>query len=169
MAENGAIFFDPRSRRNRALCQPPPHALVESLRQRGVTPLEIGQVIVATDTVHHREVQARSRRSACRSTSFSIRTRLMILPRGVDKATGLAAALAELNLSPTETVAVGDAENDAAMLAACGQGVAVANGLPASKRQPIGSLRSAAGQGVIELVERLLARGDLRLETWGLR
>ena len=41
----------------------------------------------------------------------------MVLPSGVNKATGLAAALSELGLSPHNVVGVGDAENDHAFLA----------------------------------------------------
>ena len=41
---------------------------------------------------------------------------VMILPSGVNKATGLAAALEELGLSPHNVVGVGDAENDHAFL-----------------------------------------------------
>ena len=44
---------------------------------------------------------------------------VMVLPTGVNKATGLAAALDELGLSPHNVVGVGDAENDHAFLALC--------------------------------------------------
>jgi len=44
---------------------------------------------------------------------------VMVLPSGVSKATGLRAALAELDLSPRNVVGVGDAENDHAFLALC--------------------------------------------------
>jgi HAD superfamily hydrolase (TIGR01484 family) len=37
---------------------------------------------------------------------------VMVLPSGINKATGLRAALDELQLSPHDAVAVGDAEND---------------------------------------------------------
>ena len=55
---------------------------------------------------------------------------VMILPSGTSKATGLAAALKEMGLSPHNVVAVGDAENDHALLALCECSVAVANALP---------------------------------------
>ena len=42
---------------------------------------------------------------------------VMVLPSGVNKATGLDAALDELGLSPHNVVGVGDAENDHAFLA----------------------------------------------------
>ena len=44
---------------------------------------------------------------------------VMVLPAGVNKATGLSAALKELDLSPHEVVGIGDAENDHAFLSLC--------------------------------------------------
>ena len=63
---------------------------------------------------------------------------VMVLPTGVNKATGLDAALQGLGLSRHNVVAVGDAENDHALLAAREFGVAVANALPSlkSERRP---------------------------------
>jgi hydroxymethylpyrimidine pyrophosphatase-like HAD family hydrolase len=80
-----------------------------------------------------------------------------VLPAGVDKASGLAAALDELGLSSTDAVGVGDAENDQAFLATCGTSVAVANALPALKEQVDLVTRGEAGPGVVEVVDRLLA------------
>jgi hypothetical protein len=56
------------------------------------------------------------------------RGRVMVLPQGVSKATGLAAALRTLRLSPRNTLAIGDAENDHELLRAAEVGVAVAWG-----------------------------------------
>ena len=50
----------------------------------------------------------------------------MVLPAGVNKASGLAAALTRLQLSPLNVVGIGDAENDHAFLRACGCAVASA-------------------------------------------
>src|SRR3970282_1393356 len=58
---------------------------------------------------------------------------VMVLPAGVNKAAGLAVALHELELSPHNVVAVGDAENDHAFMHACGCSAAVANALPLVK------------------------------------
>ena len=80
----------------------------------------------------------------------------MILPCGVNKASGLAAALEELQLSPHNVVGVGDAENDHAFLRAVGFGVAVDNALPQVKKTADLVTEGARGDGVIELVEHLL-------------
>ena len=58
---------------------------------------------------------------------------VMVLPPGVNKASGLAAALEALQLSPVNVVGIGDAENDHAFLSLCGCSVAVANALDAVK------------------------------------
>jgi hypothetical protein len=80
----------------------------------------------------------------------------MILPSGVNKATGLAAALEDLKLSPHNVVAVGDAENDHAFLRTSGYGVAVANALPAVKETADLVTSGARGKGVEELIRRLI-------------
>lgn len=51
----------------------------------------------------------------------------MVLPSGINKATGLAAALKELGLSLHNVIGIGDAENDHTFLRTVGLGVAVAN------------------------------------------
>jgi hydroxymethylpyrimidine pyrophosphatase-like HAD family hydrolase len=81
----------------------------------------------------------------------------MALPTGVNKATGLAAALDELGLSPHEVIGVGDAENDHALLRACGLGAAVANALPMLKKAADIVLDKPRGDGVAELIDRVVA------------
>jgi hydroxymethylpyrimidine pyrophosphatase-like HAD family hydrolase len=81
---------------------------------------------------------------------------VMVLPAGVTKASGLQAALQELNLAPEQVAAVGDAENDHALLNLCGFPAAVANAVPALKERAAWVTQAPNGNGVIELVERLL-------------
>lgn len=80
----------------------------------------------------------------------------MILPSGVNKATGLAAALKELGLSPHNVVGIGDAENDHAFMRACGLSVAVANALPAVKDTADLVTKGERGEGVKELARKLI-------------
>ena len=84
----------------------------------------------------------------------------MILPSGVNKASGLQAALQALGLSPETVIGVGDAENDHAFLEICGLPVAVANAVPALKTKAALVTQHSAGAGVTELIESTL-RGDL--------
>jgi hypothetical protein len=81
----------------------------------------------------------------------------MVLPPGVNKATGLAAALDDLRLSLHNVVGIGDAENDQAFLRLCGCAAAVANALPSIKEQADIVTSGARGAGVREIAERLVA------------
>ena len=72
----------------------------------------------------------------------------MILPSGINKATGLRAALKEMGLSAHETVGVGDAENDHAFLTLCECSVAVANALPSLQEHADIVTRGDHGIGV---------------------
>src|SRR5262249_28865996 len=85
---------------------------------------------------------------------------VMALPSGVNKATGLAAALHALRIAPRDIVGVGDAENDQAFLKACGLSVAVSNALDEVKAQADLTTAGAGGDGVQELIERLVG-GEL--------
>ena len=81
---------------------------------------------------------------------------VMILPSGVNKATGLDAGLKELGFSAETCVGAGDAENDHAFLSFCGFGAAVANALPMLKGRADLVTTASHGAGVAELIERLL-------------
>src|SRR5215470_8882850 len=48
IAENGALLYRPASQEIRTLAEPPPPRFVAELRARGVAPLVIGRVIVAS-------------------------------------------------------------------------------------------------------------------------
>ncbi|HEX6737314.1 MAG TPA: HAD hydrolase family protein, partial [Vicinamibacteria bacterium] len=81
---------------------------------------------------------------------------VMILPSGINKGSGLAAALREMNLSYHNVVGVGDAENDHALLAACECGVAVANAVPMLKERADHVTPASDGEGVRELAGALV-------------
>lgn len=156
VAENGAVLFDPASNETRLLGEPAERALLDELAARGVSPLSVGEVIVATRDRHGPTVRTvltelRSEREVVLNKSA-----VMIVPRGVGKASGLRAALSELRASAERTVAVGDAENDLEMLRLCGLGVAVADALPLLKDMADEVTTADNGAGVVELITRLL-------------
>jgi hypothetical protein len=82
---------------------------------------------------------------------------VMILPSGVNKASGLKVVLEELGYSPHNTVGIGDAENDHAFLNLCECSVAVANALPSLKDLADHVTSGDHGTGVSQLIESLLA------------
>ncbi|MBC7052099.1 HAD family phosphatase, partial [Salmonella enterica subsp. enterica serovar Enteritidis] len=135
VAENGALLYTPKPPVVRLLASPPPPEFAASLRLRGVTPLSCGRIIVATWQPHEQTVLSVIREQGLELEVIFNKGAGMVLPSGVNKATGLAAALAELGVEPDHVVGVGDAENDHSLLAACGLGVAVANAVPALKKR----------------------------------
>ena len=161
VAENGAILYRPVTRNTRVLAQPPPPRLVEELRRRGVQPLSLGRVVVATEQPNETTVLEVIRELGLELQVILNKGSVMVLPASVDKATGLTAALGELALSPANVVGIGDAENDQAFLEMCGFGIAVANALDAVKARADYVTRGRAGAGVREVIESLIA-DDLR-------
>ncbi len=157
VAENGALLYRPVEREERLLAEPPSEAFVAELRRRQVAPLSIGRVIVATWEPEEQVVLDVIRELGLERQLIFNKGAVMVLPSGVNKATGLDAALEELGLSPRNSVAIGDAENDHALLGRAECAVAVANALPALKETADLITRGADGDGVRELVARLVA------------
>ncbi|UFN49707.1 HAD-IIB family hydrolase [Roseomonas sp. OT10] len=156
VAENGALLYHPETREERPLAEPPPERFAERLRELGVEPLSVGRVIVATWEPNETAVLQAIRELGLELQITFNKGAVMVLPGGVTKASGLRAALEALELSPLNCVAVGDAENDMAMLDSVGLPVAVANALPSLRERVALVTRGERGEGVAELVDRLL-------------
>ncbi|GAA3114349.1 HAD-IIB family hydrolase [Planomonospora alba] len=188
VAENGAVLYRPADRTSVPLAEAPPERFVERLRERGVDPLSVGSVIVATREPHDDTVLHAIRDLGLEMQVVFNKGAVMVLPSGVNKASGLAAALAELGVSARSTVGVGDAENDHAFLVSCECAVAVANALPAVKEHCDLVTGQDRGGGVTELIDRIIeddlagtdpqrhhvllgtgAGGEVRLPPYGLR
>lgn len=157
VAENGALFYQPRTKEVRLLAEPPPRAFVEALKEHQVAPLSAGNVIVATVRPQETTVLRTISDLGLELQVIFNQDAVMVLPSGVNKATGLAAALKDMGLSPHNVVAIGDAENDHALLSACECAAAVGNAVRALRERADWVARGGAGASVIELIDRLLA------------
>jgi hydroxymethylpyrimidine pyrophosphatase-like HAD family hydrolase len=157
VAENGALVYTPATKEIRVACTPPPPEFARELTRRGAERVAVGRCIVATwephqDTALHvihdlgLELQVIFNKGA-----------VMVLPSGVNKATGLAAALADLGFSRHNVVGIGDAENDHALLEHCECGVAVSNALPVLKARADLVTEGDHGRGVAQLMDRVIA------------
>jgi hypothetical protein len=155
--ENGALLYHPRAKSATLLCEPPKPAFVAALHARGVAPMSVGRAIIATFRPNEATILDVIREQGLELQVIFNKDAVMVLPSGVNKATGLTAALKELNLLAHETVGVGDAENDHAFLAMCGCAVAVDNALPALKERADVVTKAARGLGVVELIDRMIA------------
>ncbi len=169
VAENGALLYRPQGRETRLLADPPPAAFVERLRQEGVTPLSVGSVIVATWQPNETIVLKAIRELGLELQIIFNKGAVMVVPPGINKSTGVSAALAEIGLSPHNAVGIGDAENDHAFLGLCGCSVAVQNALPVVKESADLVTRRPRGAGVAELIGRLLADDLASLDAKAIR
>src|SRR5207248_1977094 len=155
VAENGALLYDPATRTERILAPAACEQLYDALKRDDAFPLSMGRSIIATREPYHTTALNEIKRLGLELEIIFNKGAVMVLASGVNKATGLAAALEELRLSQHNIVGVGDAENDHAFLQFCGCDVAVANALPALKERTHLVMRQPRGRGVVELIERI--------------
>jgi hydroxymethylpyrimidine pyrophosphatase-like HAD family hydrolase len=164
VAENGALLYFPDSGEERPLGDPPSPEFIEQLEKLKVHPYSVGKVIVATWKPHEDNVLKIIRDMGLEMQIIFNKDAVMVLPSGINKAFGLAKALYELNLSPLNIVAVGDAENDHAFFRAAGFSAAVANSVPMLKETADLCLDGDHGEGVSELCGLIIADDLMRFE-----
>ncbi|RIL01428.1 MAG: hypothetical protein DCC71_17715 [Proteobacteria bacterium] len=157
VAENGAVLSIEGVART--LAAPVEFELDEALVARGVA-FRRGQVLLATQAAHEPAVWDGIRALGLECQLSRNRSELMVLPTGVSKGSGVAEALADLGVSPHSAVAIGDGENDHALLRSCEIGVAVANAVPGLRRHADVVLEKQAGAGVAEFLTGAILRGE---------
>ncbi len=123
VAENGAVILL-RNGHRRVLGPPPFPVLLHELRDRGIE-FVAGRCLVDMDAEH-----AESALSIIRNNNLPLaiafnHSRLMILPRSINKSLGLIEILNILGTSTHNTIGIGNAENDYELLKECEYGVAV--------------------------------------------
>src|SRR5579871_471496 len=161
VAENGGLLYQPTKKEEKTLAPAPPEAFLRELHKRKVAPMSVGRTIVATWRPHETAVLRAIRDLGLELHVIFNKDAVMVLPSGVNKATGLKVALKEMGLSEHNVVGIGDAENDHAFISYCECAAAVANALPQLQQRADIVTHGDHGKGVIELIEQLLAH-DLR-------
>jgi hypothetical protein len=106
VVENGAVFYDPRRDRVQTLGDPPPDLFIESLIAQQVNPIQRGRVIVSTWQPHGETVQRTLAALGLDHEVILNKRAVMVLPNGVNKATGLRLALQELGLTANEIAGI---------------------------------------------------------------
>jgi HAD superfamily hydrolase (TIGR01484 family) len=165
VAENGAVVYDPENHEVQSFAQPPLDEFVHELSRRGVAPLSVGHAIIATWEPNDRIVFDMIREMGLELQVIVNKGAVMVLPSGVNKATGLRRALDALEISPHNTVGIGDAENDHVFLEACECAVAVANALDSIKARVDLVTQADHGAGVVELIDRIIASDLVELNS----
>jgi hydroxymethylpyrimidine pyrophosphatase-like HAD family hydrolase len=156
VVENGALLYTPATKEEQVLGDRPPDAFVQALRTKNVQPLDVSKVIVSTWEPHEKVVLQAIQELGLELQTILNKGVVMVLPSGVNKALRLSATLTQLGLSPDHAVAVGDAENDHAMLQLCEFSVAVANALSTVKKMVNWVTQGSRGTGAIELINHLI-------------
>jgi hydroxymethylpyrimidine pyrophosphatase-like HAD family hydrolase len=169
VAENGAVLYVPSTKEETAIAPEPPPEFIRAIEEANISPLSIGKVVVATFHPNETILLEIIRKLGLEHQVIFNKGSVMVLPPGVNKATGLDAALAKLNLSRHNVIGVGDAQNDLAFLTASECGVAVANSLDSVKEAADIVTKGDHGAGVEELIERVLANdlSNLAIERHG--
>lgn len=124
IAENGAVLHFPDSDHTSNLAPPVPAAFLAELSGRGIA-FTAGQSLVDADAADAPKLLDAIRALELPLVLVFNKGRVMTLPQGVSKGTGLRAALDTLRLSARNTLAIGDAENDHELLRLAEVGVAV--------------------------------------------
>jgi hydroxymethylpyrimidine pyrophosphatase-like HAD family hydrolase len=155
--ENGGVLYSPSKNQTTMLCPPASLDLARDLEQRGVEPVLRGRAILATRRSHEVLVL-----EAIRDLDLDLEIifngdAVMVLPAGVNKGSGLEAALHEMDLSAEAVVGVGNAENDQSFLDICACAVAVGDAVAAIKADVDFCTSGSNGSGVTELIDELVA------------
>lgn len=160
VAENGAVVV--AGSLTMPLAAAVPTEIDQALRKRGIS-FRRGEVIVATHTVHETELLEVLNHCGLDCHVLHNRGALMIVPAGISKAVGLRYALLQLGISPHSTIAVGDAENDLAMLEICEVAVAVENAIASVKERADVVLTEPGGSGIVRFLREVALEGEMRL------
>ena len=165
IAENGAVFYDPSTHREVLLGDPPPTCFIERLKALNVQPLEVGRVIVGTWMPHQAAVLQAIQETGLELQVIFNRAAVMVLPAGVNKATGMDYALRRLGLSRHEVVGIGDSENDHSFLARSECAATVSNAVSSILQVAHIVTKAASGEGFAELANELINNDLCRVDT----
>jgi hydroxymethylpyrimidine pyrophosphatase-like HAD family hydrolase len=160
VAENGAVIAFPDVGYSVVAAPPVSEELVADLKRRG-TAIEVGRCVIEADAQSAPQCLDAIRALQLPYALVFNRGRLMVLPTGVNKASGLRQALRTLRQSPHNAIAIGDAENDHDMLQLCELGVAVAWGSDALQRRADYVLAGHGPKAVAEYIRRTAANVPL--------
>jgi hypothetical protein len=160
VAENGAVAYFPDSGHRIVLAPPVSRALTARLAALNIA-FQAGECLIDADAD-----SAPAMLDVIRALELPVvlvfnRRRVMALPQGVSKATGLTAVLTILRASARNTVAIGDAENDHELLRVSEIGAAVAWGSSSLQAAADTVIDGAGPPAVAEFIRGLAATGRL--------
>src|SRR5688572_21982529 len=160
IGENGAVVHFPGNDYTTVLAPAVPAAVILELERRGISAAP-GQCLVDCAASDAGQVLDVIQKMELPLVLAFNRSRVMVLPQGVSKATGLEVALNMLRLSPRNAVAIGDAENDHPLLQLAEVGAAVEWGSPALRAAADFTISGTSPQAVAEYIRTIAESGRL--------
>jgi len=160
VAENGAVVWLPSPDRTIFLGAPPPGHFLSRLRTAGV-PFHVGSVVIGTWERYAEQALALVRETGAELQIVFNRGAVMLLPTGLNKATGVRRALDELGRSARNLIAFGDAENDLPLFSLAEVAVAARGAMPAVAAMADDQLSRPGADGVAHYISTLLAAGGV--------
>lgn len=168
IAENGAVLHFPESGHTSVLAPAVSQRLLDELARRGVR-CGAGQVLVDADAADAPAILDAIRALELPLVLIFNKGRVMTMPQGISKGTGLHAALDTLRLSARNTLAIGDAENDHELLRLAEVGIAVPWGSATLRAAADLTLSGDSTSAVAAYVRELTVSGSLPAVAQGRR
>jgi hypothetical protein len=168
VAENGAVLHFPESGHTSLLAPAVPQAFLDELARRGIA-FRAGQSLVDADAAAAPAILEVIHSLELPLVLIFNKGRVMTMPQGVSKGTGLHAALDTLRLSARNTLAIGDAENDHELLRLAEVGAAVPWGSAALRAAAEVTLSGDGTAAVAAYVRDLADSGTLPQAAHGRR
>jgi hydroxymethylpyrimidine pyrophosphatase-like HAD family hydrolase len=160
IAENGAVLHFPESDHTSLLAPAIPRSFLDELARRGVV-FRAGRSLVDADAANAPVILEVIRALELPLVLMFNHGRVMTMPQGISKGTGLQAALAILRLSARNTLAIGDAENDHELLRLAEVGAAVPWGSAALRAAADLTLAGDSPAAVVAYLRELVKCGNL--------
>jgi hypothetical protein len=165
VAENGAVLAFPNGQTS-LNGHSPPQVFLDELHRRGIE-YKTGQCVVEAAAASAPQILEAIRELELPLVLLFNRSRLMILPQAISKGTGLREALNALRLSVHNSIAIGDAENDHDLLAACEVAVAVSWGSAALQKEADEILHGDGPSAVAAYIQRAAKEARLPRDRIG--
>ncbi len=161
VSENGAILYDPATNRAKVLGSPPAVELIRQVRELvGEDNAVVGWGSLHVPLEHAPVIADMAKRLGLHLHWIPGDNHAVFVNIGIDKASGLRAAMRELHIPMRSVVAVGNGSNDVAMVdrhrSGVGMGVAVANAVPELKAVADLVTKACCASGVRELISGLI-------------
>lgn len=163
VAENGGVLYYPQAAMIREQAPPPPPRFLAELDRRGIA-YQLGRVVVGTARADEPSVRAALGATGVALNVVYNRAAMMLLPVGIDKGSGARHAIRALGLSFHDVLAMGDAENDLALLEACGWAGCPDNAVAELKERADWVFPGANGEAVARAIAGPILGGALPLD-----